>query len=272
MTTIHIIGSEGFIGRSIQAYSNIFDLQCWTHRNPDPNFHFNLLDPSTWINLLNQNPTHVILLSWPGLPNYQERYHLTHNLPASISLIDQLASSGLKRILVAGTCYEYGLQNGCLTEDQITDPINCYAIAKDSFRRALSSSFNEYDFELVWARIFYPYGNNQNPKSFFPSLKHAIETGQSEFLMSSGRQIRDFISVEDVACALLELITNNCALGIYNIGSGTPISLREFAQQYIDKSSSTLKLNCGAYPDRQDEPLCFWADVSKLKSLQHLAN
>ena len=68
-----------------------------------------------------------MLLSWPGLPNYNEIFHVTRNLTACIALFEQLAASGLKRILVAGSCYEYGLQNGPLKEDQPTDPQSCYA-------------------------------------------------------------------------------------------------------------------------------------------------
>ena len=105
---------------------------CWSHRNVDPSTHFDLFDRASWDTLLNCKPTHVILLSWPGLPNYQENFHVTRNLPACIDLIEQLAAVGLERIVIAGTCYEYGLQNGALLEDQLTDPVNCYAIAKDA--------------------------------------------------------------------------------------------------------------------------------------------
>ena len=133
--TTHLIGSSGFIGSAIQRQVGDFSLHCWSHRQLDPEHHFDLLDPSSWQSLLSQKPTCVILLSWPGLPNYNETFHVIRNLPACVELIDHVEEAGLQRLVVAGTCYEYG--RGPLKEDQFTEPVNCYAIAKDSLRRGL---------------------------------------------------------------------------------------------------------------------------------------
>ncbi len=267
MTTIHLLGSEGFIGRAIQREAGAASLHCWSHSASDPDHHFDLLDDSTWNSLFNHQPTHLIFLSWPGLPNYQEVFHLTRNLPASIALIEQLMARGLQRLVVAGTCYEYGLQNGQLTESQYTDPVNCYAIAKDSLRRVVANRCAQQPFRWCWARIFYPYGHGQNPNSLLPSLERAIEQKEPEFCMSSGRQIRDFVSVDQVARQLLLLVNNPGAQGIYNCGSGQPISLRELAEKKLAESSSATTLKLGVYPERTDEPLAFWADTHKLDQL-----
>lgn len=267
MTTIHLLGSEGFIGRAIQREASDLQLHCWSHSHSDPGHFFNLLDPSSWQALLNCQPTHAILLSWPGLPNYQEPFHVIRNLPASIELIEQLVSAGLQRLVVAGTCYEYGLQNGPLREDQFTDPVNCYAIAKDGLRRFIASRYTQKAFQWCWVRIFYPFGRGQNPNSLLPSLQRSIDQGDGEFAMSSGRQIRDFIPVEVVAKSLLQLCTHSHAHGIYNCGSGCPVSLRELAEERIAESHSSMTLKLGVYPDRQDEPLAFWADTSKMNGL-----
>jgi nucleoside-diphosphate-sugar epimerase len=267
MTTIHLLGSEGFIGSALQREAGGLSLHCWSHRQSDAEHHFDLLDPSSWQSLLNQNPTHAILLSWPGLPNYQELFHVTRNLPACVELIEKLSAAGLQRLVVAGTCYEYGLQNGPLKEDQFTNPANCYAIAKDSLRRVIASRYSSQDLQWCWARIFYPFGHGQNPNSLLPSLQSAIDQGDPAFAMSSGRQVRDFVPVEYVATLLLRLAMHPQAQGIYNCGSGNPVSLRELAEERIAKSLSSTVLKLGVYPDRQDEPLAFWADTSKINCL-----
>lgn len=267
MTTIHLLGSQGFIGRAIQREADTLQLHCWSHRQTHPEYRFDLLDPSSWRALLNCQPTHAILLSWPGLPNYQETFHVTRNLPACVELIEQLVKAGLQRLVVAGTCYEYGLQNGPLKEDQFTDPVNCYSIAKDSLRRVIASRYSQQDLKWCWARIFYPYGHGQNPKSLLPSLQRAIDQGDPAFAMSSGRQVRDFVPVDQVAKLLLRLSTHSKAQGIYNCGSGSPISLRELAEDRITKSLASTTLRLGVYPDRQDEPLAFWADTTKTSRL-----
>lgn len=267
MTTIHLLGSEGFIGQAIQREAHDLSLHFWSHRHFDPDHHFDLLERSSWQPLLNQQPTHIILLSWPGLPNYQENFHITRNLSACIDLIEQLTMVGLQRLVVAGTCYEYGMQNGALKEDQVTDPVNCYAIAKDNLRRYIASRFANQNVQWCWARIFYPFGPGQNPNSLLPSLQRAIDQGDLEFAMSSGRQVRDFIPVKQVALMLLELASNQHAKGIYNCGSGVPVSLRELAEECISSSLSSTILKLGVYPDRKDEPMAFWADTSKINRL-----
>jgi nucleoside-diphosphate-sugar epimerase len=270
VTTIHLLGSEGFIGRALQREAGDLQLHCWSHRQSDPEHHFDLLDSSSWRALLKCQPTHAILLSWPGLPNYQELFHVTRNLPACVELIEQLVASGLQRLVVAGTCYEYGLQNGPLKEDQLTDPVNNYAIAKDSLRRVIASRYSQQDLQWCWARIFYPFGNGQNPKSLLPSLLKALETGAESFPMGSGRQLRDFIDVQQVARHLLILSMHQDAAGIYNVGSGIPRSVLEMAEEAIASHGVNIRLKRGVYPDRSDEPLAFWADMNKFKALQRI--
>jgi dTDP-6-deoxy-L-talose 4-dehydrogenase (NAD+) len=267
MPTIHLIGSEGFIGRAVQREVSGDVLHCWSHSQSDPDHHFDLLDPTSWDPLLEHRPSHVVLLSWPGLPNYGELFHVTRNLPACIDLIERLSTFGLKRIVITGTCYEYGMQNGPLKEDQATDPQNCYAIAKDSLRRVSEKRCAHYGIQWCWGRIFYPYGNGQNPNSLLPSLDQAIENGETSFAMSSGRQLRDFIAVEDVAASLLCLVQHPGASGVFNIGSGEPLSLREMAERRIGKASSNIRLDLGTFPDRADEPTAFWADITKTSRL-----
>lgn len=268
MTTIHLLGSEGFIGRALQREAGDLQLKCWSHRHLDPEHHFDLLNTSSWRSLLDCQPTHVILLSWPGLPNYQELSDVTCNLPASIELIEQLVAAGLQRLVVSGTCYEYGLQNGPLKEGQITDPVNSYAIAKDSLRRVISTRYSQQALQWCWARIFYPFGEGQNPNSLLPSLHEALDRGEKTFPLGSGRQLRDFIDVQEVARQLLTLVMHQHAAGIYNVGSGMPRSVLEMVEEAVATHGGSIQLEKGIYSDRSDEPMAFWADVDNFQALQ----
>lgn len=267
MNTIHILGSQGFIGQAIQSETDMHDIHCWSHLNTDLEHHFDLYDPSTWSSFLEKKPSHVILLSWPGLPNYQEPFHIVRNMPLCVQLVERLVASGLKRLVIAGTCYEYGLKNGPLKETDSTAPINCYAIAKNSLRQAIASRYKNNEFTFCWLRIFYPYGDGQNPNSLLPSLQSAIERKEIVFPMSSGRQLRDFVPVQDIARQLLLLATHPDASGVYNGGSGQARSLREIVEARIHELKAEINIKLGVYPDREDEPVAFWADMTRMNAL-----
>lgn len=267
MSTLHLIGSEGFIGRALQREAGETRLHCWSHQHAATQQHFDLLDPETWQALLSSHPELVILLSWPGLPQYRDPIHLTQTLPACLRLLEALIAAGLKRLVVAGTCYEYGLQNGALRVDQPADPVNAYGIAKDALRRFVASRCPQADVRWCWLRIFYPYGPGQNANALLPSLQRAIQSGDREFAMGSGRELRDVLPVEQVARQLLQLSQHPHAQGIFNGGSGQPISLRELVEQRIAAANSPIRLRLGAYPGRPDEPPAFWADMSTWQAL-----
>jgi len=269
MTTIHLLGSDGFIGRAIQREAYGVDLRCWSHRKNFSGLHFDLLDRDTWSSLLEQKPANILLLSWPGLPNYNNSFHLTRNLPACIELIEKLIDTGLRKIVVIGTCYEYGLQNGELKESQPTNPLNCYSIAKDSLRRYIRNRLTHEDIQWSWLRVFYPYGEDQNPNSLLPSLDRAIEEGRSTFKISSGRQIRDFLQVELVARHALAISTSTSAYGIYNSCSGIPRSIREIVESRIQERGADIELEIGGVPERSDEPMAFWGCPKRINDVMN---
>lgn len=269
MTTIHLLGSNGFIGRAIQREACGVNLRCWSHRNSLSGLHFDLLNKATWDALLEQRPVSVMLLSWPGLPNYNDSFHLTRNLPACIELIESLIDAGLRKIVVMGTCYEYGLQSGELKESQYTDPLNCYSVAKDSLCRYIRSRYTNGEIQWSWLRIFYPYGEEQNPNSLLPSLDRAIEERRSTFRIGSGRQIRDYLPVELVARHALAISTSTSAHGIYNSCSGNPRSIREIAENRIKERGADIALELASISDRSDEPIAFWGCPRRINDLMN---
>ena len=274
---IHLIGSAGFIGRSIQRYIQTKDRKDFIFYSSSQvskrskNF-LDIHDKSTWQNIHLGKEDKVLILSWRNLPNYNEVFHIQENLVAVFEFVCFCVDKGVKEIAISGTCSEYGIQNGCLNEEYNTFPYSCYAVAKDSLRRMLESYLNYKGAVLKWFRIFYPYGADQNPKSLYPSLINSINKSEVSFKCSQGDQIRDFIHVDDCSRMVVEMIDCECASGIINIGSGTPISIRDFLEKQISISKSDIKLEVGFYPRRRDEPLAFWADISKYKSYLNVKN
>jgi dTDP-6-deoxy-L-talose 4-dehydrogenase (NAD+) len=210
-------------------------------------------------------PDAAVHLAWTDLPNYGASLHIEKNLPASKNFLTSLVSGGLRQLLVAGTCFEYGMLTGPLTEDLPAEPINAYAIAKDALRRSLESLRLHHRWTLQWARLFYVYGNGQNPHSLLSSLDRAIDGGATHFDMSGGQQVRDFVHVEVVARQLATLLRNPQCDGVVNICSGTPISVLEFVQRHLVKRNASINLNLGRYPYSENEPMACWGVGSKFQ-------
>jgi nucleoside-diphosphate-sugar epimerase len=207
----------------------------------------------------------MIHLAWKGLPNYKSLFHFEEVLPQQYFFLKRLIEGGLKDITVSGTCFEYGMKSGCLSEDMIPDPANPYALAKNSLRLFLEELKKSSPFHFKWMRLFYLYGKGQNPKSLLAQLDTALRNGDKEFNMSGGQQVRDYLPVEKVADNIVSAALQNKITGIINCCSGEPITVEELVKQYLKANNNSIQLNLGYYPYPDFEPMEFWGDNSKLK-------
>jgi dTDP-6-deoxy-L-talose 4-dehydrogenase (NAD+) len=212
-------------------------------------------------------PDIAIHLAWEGLPRYKEKFHLEENLPRHATFLTNLVQNGLKSLTVAGTCLEYGLQNGCLDEDMAAQPVVPYAIAKNKLREVLQNLQGGYQFSMKWVRLFYMFGRGQNPNSLVSQLDKAIEAGDREFNMSRGDQTRDFLPVEKVADYLVRIALQDSVNGIINCCSNTPVTVKAFVENYLREHKKNIHLNLGYYPYLDYEPMHFWGDDKKLKTI-----
>jgi nucleoside-diphosphate-sugar epimerase len=203
----------------------------------------------------------VIHLAWQGLPNYKSMMHFEKNLPASYAFLKHMVTNGVKKILVTGTCFEYGLQNGALSVSSRKDPQNTYGFAKETLRRSLLYLQESHPFTLQWARLFYMYGVGQNSNSLIAQLNKAIDNKDPVFNMSGGEQLRDYLSIEEVAHQLTRLFVSERS-GEFNICSGTPISVRRLVETHVQERQANIQLNFGHYPYPDYEPMAFWGDLN----------
>ncbi|WP_320535188.1 NAD-dependent epimerase/dehydratase family protein [Robbsia andropogonis] len=209
----------------------------------------------------------LIHLAWPNLPNYGASFHFEANLPQSYQFIKRCVERGIRHVLATGTCFEYGMRDGCLVESMGARPANPYAFAKDTLRGFVELLQKETPLTFQWARLFYMYGEGQNPKSLLAQLDRAIDEGQPSFDMSLGEQLRDYLPIEEVARRLALLLDHPTLQGVTNICSGEPISVRRLVEQHIAKRKATIALNLGFYPYSPFEPLAFWGDANRMRQI-----
>lgn len=215
-------------------------------------------------------PDVLIHLAWSGLPNYKSLHHFEQELPTQYRFLKNLVESGLQNLVVAGTCFEYGMQSGPLSEDIVPHPNNPYGFAKDALRCQLEYLKSTHPFQLTWARLFYLYGEGQAESSLLPQLRHAAERGEPVFNMSGGEQLRDYLPVTQVAKHLVSVALAKKDIGAVNVCSGTPISVRKLVEGWIKENGWSIALNFGHYPYPDYEPMAFWGDRRKLDNLQEL--
>nr|WP_246881724.1 MULTISPECIES: NAD(P)-dependent oxidoreductase [unclassified Pseudomonas] len=206
-------------------------------------------------------------LAWPGLPNYRALFHFEHNLMADYRFIKGAVEAGVKQVLVTGTCFEYGMQSGPLSESVEPQPSNPYGLAKHTLHLFLQNLQQEKPFTLQWARLFYLHGEGQNPNSLLAALDRAIDNGDASFNMSGGEQLRDFLPIASAADYLATIVHQRDFNGVINCANGQPVSVRALVEQRLRERGAALNLNLGHYPYPTHEPMAFWAVTERLQQL-----
>lgn len=272
MVHIAITGATGFVGshvlESLLDYSQseirvtamVRDPSSWTIQNDRLNvvrgdIHQFSADAYDQLG----RPDVLMHLAWAGLPNYEKNFHFEHELPLQYAFLKNVILGGLPKLLVSGTCFEYGSLNGPLSVDMsCAEPSTAYAFAKKTLHQQLLFLQKEHPFVLKWARLFYMYGDRQRHGSLYSSLKKAAENGDSFFSMSSGEQIRDYLSVQEVASQLTRYALSEDIACVKNVCSGNPISIRKIAQQWCLQNAWEIDLRLGDKLMPSHEPLAFW--------------
>jgi dTDP-6-deoxy-L-talose 4-dehydrogenase (NAD+) len=274
---IAVSGASGFIGQYVLRELQLrgFNAVALTHSTT---CRLSRSKASRWVMMDIANPPSnpfeamgspdvLIHLAWGGLPNYQSGHHLETELPAQLAFLTSCVRNGLKKLVVTGTCYEYGFASGELAEDAPAQPYTQYGLAKDMLRKALFELCAQYDLDLAWLRLFYLYGDGQSERSLYRMLHAAIGRGAETFDMSGGEQLRDFLPVHEAARLIVEIAQRENIAGIFNVCSGNPIAVRELVQSWINASGAKIAMNLGQIPYSPNEPMAFWGNRKKLDAI-----
>jgi dTDP-6-deoxy-L-talose 4-dehydrogenase (NAD+) len=213
-------------------------------------------------------PDQLIHLAWESLSNYNSPSHMDVIFPNHCNFIESMIAGGLIDVVVTGTCFEYGMIEGRLSEDMEIKPENPYAVAKDSLRRFIADLQNRHSFTYKWIRLFYMYGEGQSKTSLMYLLDKAIQDKDKEFNMSGGEQLRDFSPIDKVVRNISLIAKQNIYINqVVNCCSGNPISIKKLVENYLKEKKYIIKLNFDYYPYPDYEPMDFWGCDLKLKRI-----
>ena len=210
---ILITGSTGFIGRNLVKFflkkklNLIYEFHIIVRNEEDKSHNYfkgdniflyamDIYSKKLNFNFFNKlkKIDFLIHLAWGGLPNYNSNIHELefHN---QRNFFKKILKHNIRNIIVAGTCFEYGKINGKLKENTIPKESTKYGRAKYKLFKFLKEKTKNTKIKLNWLRIFYIYGEDQNPNSLYPQLLKSIKIKKKIFNLSPGNQIRDFIHI-----------------------------------------------------------------------------
>ena len=148
-----------------------------------------------------------------------------------------------------------------------------YALSKSFFRDWLYQYSGEL--KIVNLRVEYIYGPNDSLEKLIPFVIKNINDREPTINLTSGKQKRDFIYVDDVidaVCFILFKFENFEIFNEFEIGTGKSTSIRKMLKMLVNEFEkrfgvTNTSLNFGKVPGRKNEPMEIQACTQKINDL-----
>ncbi len=182
-------------------------------------------------------------------------------------LLEHLRRTGIRLVQVS-TDEVYGdlEAGGSSKETDALNPSSPYSAAKSSGDLLVCAYARTFDVNASITRGSNTYGPNQYPEKFIPLFATNALDGQPLPLYGDGKQIRDWLFVED-HCAGIEVVLHEGAPGeVYNVGGGDEHENIDVAARIIELAGADRSL-LRSVPDRPGHDRRYSLDTSKLRGL-----
>ena len=207
------------------------------------------------------------------------RKYFRNNLQGSLSLLNAVMDSKVRKFIFSSTCAVYGTPAKIpITEDIPRLPVNPYGASKLAFEFALEAYARAYDLRFVSFRYFNAAGADESGKigelhapephlipSVFEAIygqRPALDIFGEDYPTPDGTCVRDYIHVNDLAEAHvlgLEYLAEGQSAAL-NLGTGQGYSVREVISM-IERVSGR-KVPTRKAPRRPGDPAELVADPS----------
>mgnify|MGYP000305004340 CR=1 FL=1 len=209
---------------------------------------------------------------------------LLDNLKIQNSVLQAAAKNGAKRLLFLGSACSYPRKTEMPIKEKFLmqgepEPTNIwYATAKIAGIKLAQALRQENKLDTIVAMPTNAYGPGDNFSEeghVIPALikrfnKASKDNEKTVTIWGTGKPLREFIYVDDLAEALIFLIENYNSTEIINVGSGTEISILELAKLIADITNFTGNIEVD--PSKPDGASRKLLDSNRIRSLGWKSN
>jgi UDP-glucose 4-epimerase len=182
--------------------------------------------------------------------------HVLENVNSNLISTINLLNNGpkIKKVIHMGTSEIYGIQTKLpFNVKEMPNPMSPYAVTKyasELFSLLKSKSSN---LELICVRPFNTFGPFQSEKAIIPEM--IIKCLQNkEIKTTGGKQTREFNYIDNIIDGILFLNKKvKHAIEPINVGSNTPISIKNLVKKIHKYTKSDSKLRIGSLKYRPNE-------------------
>ena len=211
-----------------------------------------------------------------------------NNINTTLSLLEAMADTGVKRIIFSSSATVYGEQNPAPYNEEMPKGLctNPYGWTKSMMEQILADAATANpELGVVLLRYFNPIGAHESgrigedpqgiPNNLMPYVSQ-VAVGRREQLTvfggdydtPDGTCLRDYIHVMDLAdghVKAVEFAAGHKGVEIFNLGTGKPYSVLDIVNTF--QQVNDVKVNYAIGPRRAgDLPVCY-ADAAKAKKV-----
>ncbi|UCD15134.1 MAG: NAD-dependent epimerase/dehydratase family protein [Candidatus Omnitrophota bacterium] len=187
------------------------------------------------------------------------------NIMGTVNVIGAVIKKGIKKLIYASSMGVYGEAESLpIKETQKLEPTSPYGISKLAAEKYCLQMSNFFGFDAVSLRYFNTFGIRQTLTPYVGVITIFINRmlkGKPPRIFGDGKQVRDFVSVSDIAYANILAMQHGRNGQVMNIASGKGTTVNEVAQVIIDR------LGSGVVPEytapKPGEPGSSIADITR---------
>ncbi len=157
------------------------------------------------------------------------------NIKGTFNMLEASRHAGIKKFLQISTDEVYGsVKAGKSKEGDILDPTSPYSSSKAAADLVALSYFKTFGMPVVISRSSNNFGPYQHPEKFIPLFITRTVEGEGLPLYGDGKNVRNWIYVED-NCSGLDAIVHKGKPGeIYNVGGNVEVKNIDVARAIVE--------------------------------------